>query len=294
MFAALLPRIFVNARVAIAPRAFAVSRVLPLTPRPLLFPSRSFAATATATKRSSTSAKATSTRASGRPKGSTTGASKKAAPKTKRKKAATKKKPLAKKLAKKKPAKKTKKAKPKAPKVVLPKPPNRGATTYGLFVKENFSKMGKPNMTRDEFFAASQALGAEWKALSDAEKQKYQQASDKSRKEGHLAFLEWAQGITPAVLRKINKQRRLKKKVQLRLPRHTDVVKPTNPFMIFVADQRALPESWEGAPTEGRAAQIWFARRSGEQWRSLSDTQKAPYFERTARHNAAYKAQASV
>ncbi|KZO90633.1 hypothetical protein CALVIDRAFT_602794 [Calocera viscosa TUFC12733] len=286
MFAALVPRVFATARVAITPRAFVVSsRVLPLASRQFLFSSRSFAAAATATKRTSAPAKSSTTRTSTKPKAAST-KRKKAAPK-KKKKAAVKK-PGRGSLGRPRKAKKT--VKPKA-KVDLPTPPKKTASPYALWVKDYFAGRGKTSLTQAEFRALGAQLGAEWKALPEADKQKYSEAAAQSRKDYHAAFAEWSQNITYPVLRQINKQRRLRKKTNIHIPGHSELIKPTNSYIIYVSDQRALPEAWEGAPEGNQARMIWFARRSAERWGTFSEAQKDVYRERAKKHNVAYKAQ---
>jgi hypothetical protein len=105
--------------------------------------------------------------------------------------------------------------------------------------------------------------------------QKYHDRAADLLKEYHITYEEWCRTITPELLRKINKQRRLKKKPRIHLRGHTDSVKPLNPYLIFLSDQRALAETWEGAPPPGRARQSWFVKKTAEQWQKLSAEEKA-------------------
>ncbi|KAF7368980.1 hypothetical protein MVEN_00224400 [Mycena venus] len=150
---------------------------------------------------------------------SKTGVAKKK-PGPKPKKAAPKKKPAVKKIASKKKvapkkvsvAKKT--VPKKSPRVTKAQgPPSRGGGPYMVFSKEYFK-----NHPTGSVVERARAAGAEWRALSDAEKQPYyaQAASEKAKAAQFVS--EYFATVDPALLRRLNRQRKAANKPRIRNP----------------------------------------------------------------------------
>ncbi|EJT99674.1 hypothetical protein DACRYDRAFT_109781 [Dacryopinax primogenitus] len=280
MLSTLFPRVI---RLATTLRHFAVTTPRVTTAsRHFAFPARAFAAAATVTKRKPVAAKSASKR-------STAGASKSPSGKGRKTKAKKGKKP-GKRVAKAAPKKRSRPVEKKV-KEKLPQPPARPAGPYGLFTAANSVKYTKPPVTQEQFRQAASKLAADWQALPVEEKQVYYDDAARRLSEYHVALSEWSRDISYDMLRKINKQRRAKKQRNIRLAGHRDFIKPSNPYLIFVSDQRAIPENWDGAPASGIARQSWFVKKAASQWKKLSDAERATYVERAAKHNVAYRAQ---
>ncbi|KAF8728465.1 hypothetical protein AX14_006618 [Amanita brunnescens Koide BX004] len=129
-----------------------------------------------------------------------------------------------------KPKEQASKEKPK--KIVIPedmKPPKTPGTPYALYMKDFFEKSPKPS-NRDETHALFKQCGVEWKALADAEKERYRETYRRNREEFNEKKEEWFKNTDPEMLKAINAARKKSGKPRL-VP--NDKPKSSKPLVPF-------------------------------------------------------------
>ncbi|KAF7377753.1 hypothetical protein MSAN_00198300 [Mycena sanguinolenta] len=215
-------------------------------------------------------------------------AAKKAAPKkAAAKKAAPKKKPAPKKaapkrkVAAKKPAVKPKRRvvakKPiakKPPRVTRAQgPPSRGPTPFIVFASEY-----RATHTEGTMPERAAAAGAAWRALSEAERQPYYAQSAAKREVAKEAVAKYFSTVDPALLRRINAQRKTKK--MPRIHNHTVPKRPMGPYLAFFMETRDASVSFEES-----------AKIAGAAWKVLPQEEKDAYKNRYLEQYKVWKEQ---
>ncbi|OAX43419.1 hypothetical protein K503DRAFT_779215 [Rhizopogon vinicolor AM-OR11-026] len=211
-------------------------------------------------------------------------------------KKAVAKKPVAKKTAAKKAAPKKAKAKPRpkakvkktVEKPALPKrvpkseqPPSRPPNAYILF----FTKLAQNNKENyksiEDTQAASKQAAATWKGFTLAEKQPYYDEVEVLKKQYDEKLHEYWKNAPPQIVRKINARRTSDGKKKIHRPRQeSDHPRPMVPFFRFAQDFRQSPDGRAikdaGVTSTGQPT-VNIAREAGTRWRTMSDSEKAPY-----------------
>jgi uncharacterized protein (DUF736 family) len=147
------------------------------------------------------------------------------------------------------------------------KDPNkpRGALTPYMC----FSKSIRPAIMKEHPSAkvteVAKIIGAKWRQLSTEDKEPYH---DLARQDRARFKMEMANYVpTPGY--EDSGRRRGRKKKDPNAPK-----KPRSAYFIFAGDRR---EDIKSQDPEMRVSEI--AKRTGEEWRNLSDAQKKPYFD---------------
>jgi hypothetical protein len=140
--------------------------------------------------------------------------------------------------------------------------PKRTTTAFINFTKwlrEEYKKSGKPIPKVQEF---GKECGEKWKAMSDEEKKPFQDASAKDRDR----YVREMAVYKPA--RDANKPKR-----------------PRTAFMLFM---EVLRKEMAGKEPEGGVSAL--AKLGGERWKSMSDDDRRPYFDRHKEEKTRYEA----
>ncbi|KAF8632669.1 hypothetical protein AX17_004801 [Amanita inopinata Kibby_2008] len=171
--------------------------------------------------------------------------------------------------------KKTTKAKPKKPaKIVITsdmKPPRPPGGPYVRFCVDFGSKL--PKMTSvSEATARAKECSAAWRALSETEKERYRETHRVARQEYLKERQKYFDNVDDKVLKELNRRLLAKGKRRIRKPSREDKAPPTS-FFLFAQEFRKTHDL-------GDLGQIDIARRAGEAWRSLSESDKRPYQQR--------------
>ncbi|KAF9901052.1 exp1-like protein [Linnemannia zychae] len=183
--------------------------------------------------------------------------------------------------------------KPKAKKVVPVKPkkvealsmPKRPSTAWGMFFVEHLDNVrasGKPVVPTVETVAAS----AQWKQLSDAQKQVYKDRYQANLAEFKKHTSQRLEELTPMEFKIENARRQALRAAGKRgLPSLKDPNAPKRPlssFFRYAQDQRS----------SGKFASLAVkdqARAIAEGWRNVPEHEKSRYSELTREANEAYK-----
>jgi len=192
------------------------------------------------------------------------------------KKPAAKKKPVAKKKASANaPKKKAELKKAATPKIKIGdyKPPKRPMSGYLRFAVRRREAEGLKLTSLEQAREYNKKLGAEWKAMSDADKKPYLDEYLAAVPEYNRQREEYFKALPAAVFKEINKRRTLKgnKKMHRFGPRA-----PAGPFIRFSEGVRL---ELKNASTGSESNQvIAVSRAAGEKWRNMSAADKEPYF----------------
>ncbi|KFK28936.1 hypothetical protein AALP_AA7G067900 [Arabis alpina] len=174
----------------------------------------------------------------------------------------------------------------------------RPSTSYILWCKEQWNEVKKENPEAD-FKETTNILGAKWKSLSAEEKKPYEEkyqvdkeaylqviAKEKREKEA-MKLLEGDQKQKTAMelldqylnfvqeAEQDNKKKNKKQKDPLK-PKH-----PVSAFLVYANERRA-------ALREENKKVVEVAKMTGEEWKNLSDKQKAPYEEVAKKNKEIY------
>ncbi|KAI0916550.1 hypothetical protein AcV5_003006 [Taiwanofungus camphoratus] len=241
-----------------------------------------------------------------------TASSKKVAAKAKRvaKSPATK---TAKKPAK-KPTEKTVARKPALAKMKISKedlPPKRPASAWILYHQEYIKSRGRPK-SPDELQSLAKEASVGWKALSDQEKQKYRDESESRLSAYHSSLEEYVKKVDPSIFKAINIQRKAKGQRRINTPaavtskipkrplspyiqfvfitflvgckstRHLYAISPHRFTLEYRRNMTATPPSDLHGLDLGR----WYSKQCGQQWKSMTEEQKKPYYEKYSKEAA--------
>ncbi|KAG2240344.1 hypothetical protein Bca52824_090834 [Brassica carinata] len=174
----------------------------------------------------------------------------------------------------------------------------RPSSSYILWCKEQWNEVKKQNPEAD-FKETSNILGAKWKSLSAEEKKPYEEkyqvereaylqviAKEKREREAmKLLDVEQKQKTAMDLLDQYlqfvqegeqdNKKKSKKQKDPLK-PKH-----PISAFLVYANERRA-------ALREENKSVVEVAKMTGEEWKKLSDKQKAPYEEVAKKNKETY------
>jgi len=141
-----------------------------------------------------------------------------------------------------------------------PNAPKRPMSSYMMFVKENRSRIVAENPDCKQTQILSIA-GAEWKELTDADKQKYDalNAKDKKRYEREMASYTPPKGMTAGGKRKKEKDPNAPKR-------------PSTPYFAFMNEKRAQIKADNPNCSIGEIGKI-----GGKLWAELDDATKQAY-----------------
>ncbi|OSX62320.1 hypothetical protein POSPLADRAFT_1040011 [Postia placenta MAD-698-R-SB12] len=170
------------------------------------------------------------------------------------------------------------------------RPPTGRRSPFVFFIQE-FLKTRVSKSLKDSAEYMSQA-GQEWRALSESEKQKYQDASAEDTKRYLRDMIEYVERVDPQVLKAINVQRKAKGQQRWKVPPEAKPKRekrPLSSFMRFLRD----PPPEVVAKLEGLGDMTWLKRNSilGEEWRQLSAETKASYTEAAKKEREEWRAQ---
>jgi len=140
-------------------------------------------------------------------------------------------------------------------------PPRRGLSAYIFFFKEFRTK--NQNLT---IVDSAAACAAEWKTLSDEQKQPYVAKSAVDVAHQRQEIDKWLKAVDPKELRLINKQRKAKNLRAIRNP--FKVKQPTSSFMTFFQENRATIQG--SSITD-------IAKQAGVAWKELPASQRDAY-----------------
>ncbi|KAI0916548.1 hypothetical protein AcW1_010112 [Taiwanofungus camphoratus] len=218
-----------------------------------------------------------------------TASSKKVAAKAKRvaKSPATK---TAKKPAK-KPTEKTVARKPALAKMKISKedlPPKRPASAWILYHQEYIKSRGRPK-SPDELQSLAKEASVGWKALSDQEKQKYRDESESRLSAYHSSLEEYVKKVDPSIFKAINIQRKAKGQRRINTPAAvTSKIpkRPLSPYIQFTLEYRRNMTATPPSDLHGLDLGRWYSKQCGQQWKSMTEEQKKPYYEKYSKEAA--------
>ncbi|CAA7037411.1 unnamed protein product [Microthlaspi erraticum] len=174
----------------------------------------------------------------------------------------------------------------------------RPSSSYVLWCKEQWNEVKKENPEAD-FKETSNILGAKWKSLSAEDKKPYEEkyqvekeaylqvAAKEKREREAMKLLEDDQKQKNAMelldqylqfvqeSEQDNKKKNKKQKDPLK-PKH-----PISAFLVYANDRRA-------ALREENKSVVEIAKMTGEEWKNLSDKQKAPFEEVSKKNKETY------
>uniref|UniRef100_A0A1J3K9V9 High mobility group B protein 6 n=1 Tax=Noccaea caerulescens TaxID=107243 RepID=A0A1J3K9V9_NOCCA len=174
----------------------------------------------------------------------------------------------------------------------------RPSSSYVLWCKEQWNEVKKENPEAD-FKETSNILGAKWKSLSAQDKKPYEEKYQ-VEKEAYLQVVakEKREREAMKLLEDDQKQKNAMELLDQYLQfvqeseqdnnkknkKHKDPLKPKHPisaFLVYANDRRA-------ALREENKSVVEIAKMTGEEWKSLSDKQKAPYEEVAKKNKETY------
>ncbi|KAJ1963718.1 hypothetical protein GGI12_001880 [Dipsacomyces acuminosporus] len=197
----------------------------------------------------------------------------------------------------KKPAKKTK-GPTKAELVeTFIRPPKAPASAYALFIadiSQSLKKPGVSTLVTDIARVASQ----NWRSLSDAEKQKYQQKHEVLKTEHEKTLHEWWSNADAKLVKLENRRRRRFNKSLVeegakgtKYQLLKDPFAPKRPGSAYVI---YFKEKLAALGTLSRDDLTSQAKITATQWKSLSDAERAPYLAKYKEELAKYKRAAEM
>ncbi|KAJ6475819.1 hypothetical protein C8R47DRAFT_1142565 [Mycena vitilis] len=183
------------------------------------------------------------------------------------------KKPVAKKAAPKKKVKKVVKkvvkkkvAVPKVPRVLKSQgPPSRGPTSFFLFARD-FRKTQPHDASVTD---VARAAGAAWRALSDSEKEEYLTRARAERAIAKVRVDEYFANVDPDLLRRLNKQRAVRKLPRIRSTLENTNKRPLSGFLRF-----SLERQTSGIPV------VQQSKQRAQEWHALPEAERAAYNKR--------------
>lgn len=121
--------------------------------------------------------------------------------------------------------------------------------------------------------AVTQAVGAEWKSLSDAARAKVEEQASKAKAEYEKALAAWKETLTPEDIRRQNvyyaHQRKLGKAVPSNLRDPAAPKRPSGAFFLFLQHLR------EEEKITGPVHVV--AKTAGERWKKMTAQEKQPF-----------------
>ncbi|KAJ1945265.1 hypothetical protein FBU59_002358 [Linderina macrospora] len=210
----------------------------------------------------------------------------------------------------KKPAKKPAKKAPKTPskaailekqlnsKRALVKLPKGPTPTFGLFINEVTADLKKEQSGVVDITEITRVASQKWRALSDAEKQKYQSKHAELKEKHKEVVREWWATVDRGLVELENKRRRrinatvAKEKKGSRITLLKDPYAPKRPltaFIIYASDKMS-----KGAAGQGLTEMSAQVKANAALWKSLSDAEKAPFEQRSRADKARYEKELAV
>ncbi|KAF7303791.1 hypothetical protein MIND_00608800 [Mycena indigotica] len=110
-------------------------------------------------------------------------------------------------------------------------PPRYGPGSFSLY----YTETGNPNLPTVKRVLAAAAV---WRQLPESEKQVYIERSNELKRQARIARDKWFEETDPAILRRINAQRKAKNKKRIH-NRSEERKRPLNPYLLFSAQYRA-------------------------------------------------------
>jgi hypothetical protein len=158
-----------------------------------------------------------------------------------------------------------------------PNAPKKWKTSYITFCGDQREKVKKdnPNMSATEI---TTRLGELWKALSEKDKKKYEEASNKDR----VRYEKEMESYTPPV----DDEPEEKKRGRGAKKERTGPKRPLAAYMYFCQDKRQ--EVKEANPEMNGAA---ITSELGSRWKELSNEEKAPYEAKQAADKTRYESE---
>jgi hypothetical protein len=150
--------------------------------------------------------------------------------------------------------------------------PKKPKNAYWLFLEERRPILEKQVPEGEKKLTwVAKTVGTEWKALSDANKAKYETraAADKEAYEKALEKFKAAGGVPATREKKKKKGGKDKKMVDETKPK-----KAKTAYFIFLDEMR--PTLSKEVPA-GEKAMPWIAKTGAARWRELTDDKRAPY-----------------
>ncbi|KAI9438520.1 hypothetical protein H4582DRAFT_1949191 [Lactarius indigo] len=148
------------------------------------------------------------------------------------------------------------------------RPPKRPVTPFVLWLLEWIRAQPKADglLTSQNYFRQ----GAQaWHTVSEHDKLRYKEKSESLKTEYQRRMAEWHEKTDPAVLRELNRHRATKGLPRIRRPSRD---RPLSSFFRYFQEVR------ENTPrTQEQDDNKVLAKLAGEQWRAMSEAEKAKY-----------------
>ena len=163
----------------------------------------------------------------------------------------------------------------------LEKLPRRPPGLFGLFVKENYSKVQagmRPGISAREVMPA---LSSKWRNLPNTEKERLKQKHQKIQEEYKQQVISFRQGLTTEERAYLDEKHGPKMR-QLDKERRHFLGYPKSPASPFILFMQKSAESLKSASVIERAKML------GQKWKEMSEEEKEVYFEENRKAHVQY------
>ena len=163
----------------------------------------------------------------------------------------------------------------------LEKLPRRPPGLFGLFVKDNYSKVQAGMRTGISAREVMPALSSKWRNLPNTEKERLKQKHQKIQEEYKQQVISFRQGLTTEERAYLDEKHGPKMR-QLDKERRHFLGYPKSPASPFILFMQKSAESLKSASVIERAKML------GQKWKEMSEEEKEVYFEENRKAHAQY------